>query len=148
MEELESLTPKPSKYVESWFSYFLMHRPDTIKSNITKGTLALFGNMILVMFVIAFFTCLIYKLNVGAKSIKDLKDPKKGPTQFDNVYNNWIQTMIQFLGLDIAGATVSFLASGNIDWWNTFVGSAARNLIFLIFNIFKEYHLQSTALAV
>jgi hypothetical protein len=147
MDTYESYSPNTSKYTESWISFLFMHRPSTINAPITKGTLALFGNIILIMFLIAFITCLIYKYKIGITSFAELKKKNFVLTQFDNVYNNWIQTMIMFLGLDIAGAISSFLVAGSIDWWSICVCGAARNLIFLLFNIFKVYYLQATALA-
>jgi len=131
---------------------FYLIRPIPYKTFFSQPTLALLGNLIILVFTIALITCIIFKAKIGAKSKAELMDAKDktkfNPSDFDIIFNNWTQTMIMFLGLDIGGAIASFTIGGVFDWWSILVGGCARNLIFLLFNILKVYFLQYTAIAV
>jgi len=103
-----------------------------------------FGLVVLALFGIVVTLALTFKFTMGAKSKGDLKKNNI----YDEIFNNWIQTVLMFVGLDIGGAVSSYLTSGTIDFWNIAVSGSCRNMAFLIFNILKFYFIQSGPLAV
>jgi hypothetical protein len=112
-------------------------------SNASASTKLIEGTVILVLFGIIVTVAIVLKLTMGAKTVEDLK--KKNP--YDEIFNNWIQTVLMFVGLDIGGAVSGYLTSGSIDFWNIAVSGSCRNTVFLIFQIIKTYFIQKGALA-
>ena len=112
-------------------------------SSATVPQKLIFGTVILILFGIIAALAITFKFTLGAKNIEDLK--KKNP--YDEIFNNWIQTVLMFVGLDIGGAVSSYLTSGTIDFWNIAVSGSCRNTVFLIFQIIKTYSIQKGTLA-
>jgi hypothetical protein len=112
-------------------------------SNASASTKLIEGTVILVLFGIIVTVAIVLKLTMGAKTVEDLK--KKNP--YDEIFNNWIQTVLMFVGLDIGGAVSGYLTSGSIDFWNIAVSGSCRNTVFLIFQIIKTYFIQKGPLA-
>ena len=112
-------------------------------SNASASTKLKEGTVILVLFGIIVILAITFKLTMGAKTVEDLK--KKNP--YDEIFNNWIQTVLMFVGLDIGGAVSGYLTSGSIDFWNIAVSGSCRNTVFLIFQIIKTYFIQKGPLA-
>lgn len=113
-------------------------------SNATASTKLIEGTVILVLFGIVVIGAIVLKLTIGAKNFEEVK-AKKNP--YDEIFNNWIQTVLMFVGLDIGGAVSGYLTSGTIDFWNIAVSGSCRNTVFLIFQIIKTYFIQKGPLA-
>ena len=112
-------------------------------SNATASTKLIEGTVILVLFGIIVILAITFKLTMGAKTVEDLK--KKNP--YDEIFNNWIQTVLTFVGLDFGGAVSNYLTNGSVDFWNMAVSGSCRNIVFLIFQIIKTYYIQKGPLA-
>jgi hypothetical protein len=113
-------------------------------SDAPASTKLIEGTVILVLFGIIVIVAIVLKLTIGAKTVEDLKNKNK----FDEIFNNWIQTVLTFVGLDIGGAVSSYLTDGTVNFWNIAVSGSCRNIVFLIFQIIKTEAIQKGPLAV